>query len=168
VGEGWGQNEKNFFRLHDHGCEASLSLSSSELPILDVESEKIFFGPDDAAERAVVLLVEKGRYERTKYGKGARDSVEAAMAEGWTGQECLECVEGWLSAMESGQFDWVKDVGYVAFALREHRKAPSPKKPKETETVTAKCCHVVYRNLVCPECGKCIKCCDCNQEEDQE
>ena len=120
--------EKNFFSLHDMDAKHHV-LSPPEDPIILDVSEKIFL--DDDAEAAVDLLIDKGRYERTKNGKGARDSVEAAIQGGWCGGECLACVEGWLECWESGQCDWIKDAGYVAWALREHRRPPSPKKDKK-------------------------------------
>lgn len=122
--------EKNFFRLHEHVCEASCISPSEKPDILDVEAKNFF---DADAEAAVQLLVEAGRYERTRTGKGARDSVETAIAAGWSGTECLACVEGWLGYWQSDEGKWIKDVGYIAYALRERHKPPSRIKLSPTD-----------------------------------
>jgi len=124
--------EKNFFLPHVHGCEALPSSSSENTIIPDVENEKIFFDAD--AEEAIRLLVDLGRYETTRTGKGARDSVAAALRNGWSGSDCVAAVAGWVEYWESEEGSWIKDAGYIAYALRERRKPPTKKKGKADPT----------------------------------
>lgn len=78
---------------------------------------------DADGEAAVALLIEAGRWERTKEGKGARDAVEAAVSGGWTGAQCLKAAEGWLEYARSAK-QLYDPAGFAAYALREMRAPP--------------------------------------------
>jgi len=119
------EKEKNFFTLHVHDSEALLN-PKIETSLSHVEGEKIFCEFDDDAEEAVRALMELGRLERTKNGKGARDAVEAALAGGWTGLDCLEEVINYRRYARTEKGKWIDDVGgYAAYALRMLRECPA-------------------------------------------
>lgn len=100
------------------------------------EVKKFNLPLDEEGEAAVEMLVDAGRWERTRNGRGARDSVEIAVEAGWSGAECLVCVEGWLRFARCGgkSADWVKDpAGWAAYALRERKRPPQVDDPEDTQ-----------------------------------
>lgn len=138
-------NVKNFYIPTNSNVVTTnpLTVETTSLP----SGEKLFTF-DNAAEETVILLTTEGRWEHTKNGKGARDSVTAALTAGWTGQECLDCVEGWLAYAETKKGHWITDPpGFAAHALREQRRPPTPKEatrvPKPEDYISGEFAHLI-------------------------
>ncbi len=78
-----------------------------------------------AAQAAVSLLEKYGVWNRTPGSKGAVDSVQIALAQGWSGQQCLACVEAWLAYANTHAGRWVKCPGMQAAARLRDLQLPT-------------------------------------------
>lgn len=104
----------------------SLNVAPLEITATSSSVKKVNTSLDDDGEAAVTLLQRRGIAERLRSGKGARDSVECAVAAGWSGAQCLECVEGWLAYAESpeGRKKVRSAAAMAAYQVRERVMAP--------------------------------------------
>lgn len=90
---------------------------------------------DAPAQQAVHILQEGGIATHLASGKGAQDSVEAAIAAGWDGQACLKCVRGWLHHAGTSDGHWIDSpFGFAAHSLRTQNFPPPPKKDPQEDT----------------------------------
>lgn len=103
---------------HDHEL-------TDELGSTTYSDDVKFFNIADGYEEAVAALVAAGVAETLPSGKGARDSVVYAIERGWSPDEALECVEGWLAHAKTQAGEWIKfPCAYAAYALREGKRPP--------------------------------------------
>lgn len=110
------------------------SLSDSETTPTDCEVQKVTLDSDADAEDAVALLMETGCPERTAKHTGARDSVEAALAGGWTGAETYDAILGWFwFADYNPKGRWISHKGFLAGARISRLEAP-PEEDLESRT----------------------------------
>jgi hypothetical protein len=62
---------------------------------------------------------------RSGKGNGARESVEVALAAGWTGRQVLDAVETWFAYGESEQGRTIRHPGFfTASRLRDQHPLP--------------------------------------------
>jgi len=80
---------------------------------------------DEAGRETVRLLESHGVWHRTPNGRGARDSVETALQAGWTGEQCLECVQAWLRYARTRAGRWVQAPGRQAAARLRDLQMPA-------------------------------------------
>jgi hypothetical protein len=141
---------KNFYAPTKVGSSNNTSVLDLELdtPTLVAEGKK--FLPDDPplpespappagptlpsgpAQETADLLIAGGIAPQLESGKGAEDSVAAALKQGWDGAQCLKCVQGWLKYADSANGDWIREPYAMAAAkLRLTRKAPDLPPPPQ-------------------------------------
>jgi hypothetical protein len=116
------------------------SLSDSETTPTNCEVQKKNLDAEEAqdvdadVEDAIALLVETGCPERTAKHTGARDSVEAALAGGWTGAETYDAILGWFwFADYNPKGHWISHKGFLAGARIARLEAP-PEEDQESRT----------------------------------
>lgn len=80
---------------------------------------------DDAGRETVRLLESHGVWHRTPNGRGALDSVETAVDAGWTGEQCLACVQAWLRYARTRAGRWVQAPGRQAAARLRDLQMPA-------------------------------------------
>ena len=81
---------------------------------------------DEAARETARLLIQHGVWSRTPKGKGALDSVEAALQAGWSGAQCFVCVRDWLVYSRTHAGRWVQFPGRQAAARLRDQILPPP------------------------------------------
>ena len=88
--------------------------------------------PDGPAQETAELLIAGGIAPQLDSGKGAEDSVAAALKRGWDGEQCLTCVQGWLDYAQTANGEWIREPYAMAAAqLRLTRRAPEiPAQPQ--------------------------------------
>ncbi len=123
---------KNFYMSPKVGSSNNTRVLDLELdtPTLAAESKK--FLPDGPAQETAELLIAGGIAPQLESGKGAEDSVAAALKRGWDGEQCLTCVQGWLDYAASANGEWIREPYAMAAAqLRLTRRAPEiPAQPQ--------------------------------------
>ena len=102
---------------------------------------------DRRAEDAVARLRATGMPIRTRDGRGAHDSVAAAMAAGWTSDEILSAVRGWFAYADSPQGSTIEHRGFFTGAKLRGLEAP-PKVEKSREQIARDAIAERYRQLV--------------------
>jgi len=80
---------------------------------------------NNAGRETVRLLESHGVWTRTPNGRGALDSVETALQAGWTGEQCLECVQAWLRYARTRAGRWVQAPGRQAAARLRDLQMPA-------------------------------------------
>lgn len=87
------------------------------------EVKKFDLGPPGA--EAFRLLMSTGMAAHTKKLHGARDAIEAALEGGWTEDETLAAVEGWLDYCESPAGETIRHPGlFTSSRVRQLEAAP--------------------------------------------
>jgi len=86
---------------------------------------------NEAGRETVRLLESHGVWHRTPNGRGALDSVETALQAGWTGEQCLACVQAWLRYARTRAGRWVQAPGRQAAARLRDLQMPAAE-PEES------------------------------------
>ena len=132
---------KNFYMPPKVGSSSNTRVLDLDLdtPTLAAEGKK--FLPDDPddpslpagpAQETAELLIAGGIVPQLESGKGAEDSVAAALKRGWDGQQCLDCVQGWLDYAKTSSGAWIQEPYAMAAAqLRLTRRAPQVKTKRQ-------------------------------------
>jgi hypothetical protein len=133
-----GAELKNFYMPTKVGSSNNTRVLDLDLdtPTSVAESKK--FLPDDPelpagpAQETAELLIAGGIAPQLDSGKGAEDSVVAALKRGWDGEQCWDCVQGWLDYAETSSGEWIQEPYALAAAkLRMTQKAPEiPAQPQ--------------------------------------
>ena len=85
----------------------------------------------DSAQAAIRMLLGTGCPARTRSGNGARDSVEAALARGWSGDEVLAAVKGWFAYADSPAGRSIVHRGFLTAAkIRQLERPPQVSQPR--------------------------------------
>jgi DNA-binding HxlR family transcriptional regulator len=137
--------ETENFRL-DHATEPgrrkiSVSRSSSSTPCSSCseQSPKTTTTPQSETENfrlpldpdvdAALELLEGVGVPQAK----AQTAIQTALAHGWDGAQCAECISGWLAYCETDAGSTVKHPGFLAAArLKSRRNAPTVEPRKMT------------------------------------
>jgi hypothetical protein len=131
---------KNFYMPPKVGSSSNTRVLDLDLdtPTLAAEGKK--FLPDDPAlpegpaQETAELLIAGGIVPQLESGKGAEDSVAAALKRGWDGQQCLDCVQGWLDYAKTSSGEWIQEPYAMAAAqLRLTRRAPKAAAQRKAE-----------------------------------
>jgi hypothetical protein len=132
---------KNFYAPTKVGSSNNTRVLDLELdtPTLVAEGKKFLPDdpvdpalPDGPAQETADLLIAGGIVPQLESGKGAEDSVAAALKRGWDGQQCLDCVQGWLDYAKTSSGAWIQEPYALAAAqLRLTRKAPDLPPPPQ-------------------------------------
>ena len=95
--------------------------------------------PEGPAQQAAELLIEGGIVPQLESGKGAEDSVAAALESGWKGEQCLRCVQGWLDYAKTSSGEWINQPYAMAAAkLRQMQMAPRPAAERKKQSRRSK------------------------------
>lgn len=94
---------------------------------------------DADAQAAVELLHSTGCPVTNRAGKGARETVQAALDAGWTGARIRACVRGWFAYAETAQGEGIKHKGFFTLAkLRQREEPPEQLPPPPTPDQVAR------------------------------
>jgi len=128
---------KNFYMSPKVGSSNTRVLDLElDTPTLAAESKNFLPDapalPDGLAQETAELLIAGGIAPQLESGKGAEDSVAAALKRGWDGEQCLDCVQGWLDYAQTANGEWIREPYAMAAAqLRLTWRAPEiPAQPQ--------------------------------------
>ena len=97
----------------------------------------------EAGWETVRLLESQGVWTRTPNRRGALDSVEAAIAGGWSEEQCLDCVRQWLRYATTKAGRLVKAPGRQAAARLRDLQMPQAQRKDEVYHISLEYAHLI-------------------------